>query len=204
MLPFEEFFQAFTSNLLEYIDNVSFSVKARAFQMPGGIIASHPIIPEPLPLLQTCRVMVFPREEMLPSYVHFFIERAKDLRRGNAEPDARTPLSIVRRLLADYDYVDRENLCLLVSPGAACPPPQGKVSAALIILPGAATQGSSYRGEGTFTPLIPEDPLCKYGEALTDLFLSLPAVGKRHEKKGYPLPGKLSLKCIRREDPFLP
>ncbi|NIO17619.1 MAG: hypothetical protein GTN70_11675, partial [Deltaproteobacteria bacterium] len=51
----------------------------RPFRIPEAVFAVGPESPDPLRPIFPCRVMVFPKEEMLASYIHFFVERSKDI-----------------------------------------------------------------------------------------------------------------------------
>lgn len=201
MPPFEGFFQPFVSNMLEYADDITFSRGSPTFQFPRGVIAALKNGGDPFPLLLSCRVMVFPREEMLASYVHFFVERAKDQNGNRGEPGALTPLLIVKRLLQDYEYIDGERLFIIVPSGKHLIPLPQEPAVSLVILPGAATRGASYTARGTFTELTPGDISFDYGRALVNLFPQRDVVWKGTAETGHSLFGTLSLRHIERENP---
>lgn len=196
MQPFNEFFRVFTSNLLKYIEFGEQAEGSSSFRVPDAIIAVSIKGFDPFPLISPCRVMVYPREEMLASYAHFFVERAKDLRGEEPRSEGFTPLSIVKRLLADFAYVDRESLCVLFREKPPFSTGEVKSWASLFIIPPPAKEAKAHLVHGQLVMLSREDHYFRYCEALKSLSPASPETAGEADNERELFFGRFILKKI--------
>ncbi len=202
MHPFDVFFRKFTDNLLKSIDIGDTGEALRPFRIPEAALAVGPESPDPLHPIFPCRVMVFPKEEMLAAYIHFFVERGRDLRGEEGPPGSLTPLSIVKRLLEDFDYIDREHLCLLFDETPPHFERDVPAQETFLIIPHSPHSARPCPVRGKPVMLSRDDHHFRYGEALAALSRPSLVSGPKSGEKRSTVFCRFMLKEIGKKDMY--